>query len=233
MASRRKITVFFDIGHTLAVGGEMSPRRLIGYRLGLSEEDIKTLGKFIMTAPLETREDLFIAIKPFVKHLEASKVELVLNEIWNEQNLCVELLPGAEEVIVTLAGRGYDLGLVSNIWHPFYEGVNRKASRIWHYFKHVVVSYRAGIKKPDRRIYRLARELSQTDECWMVGDTYEMDILPAKTEGFKTVWFLIRPERERDNLARVLRGEIPAPDFAVADLRELVQENGPFPPLME
>lgn len=233
MAYRRRVTVFFDIGHTLAVGGEMSPRRLIGYRLGLSEEEIKSLGKFIMTTPLETRKDLSIAIKPFVKHLGTSEVESVLDEIWNEQNLCVELLPGAEEVIVTLAKRGYELGLISNIWHPFYEGVSKKAYRIWHYFKHVIVSYRAGIKKPDRRIYRLARELSQTGECWMVGDTYEMDILPAKTEGFKTVWFLIRPERERDSLARVLRGETPAPDFAVADLRELVQEKGPFPPLKE
>jgi FMN phosphatase YigB (HAD superfamily) len=57
----------------------------------------------------------------------------------------------------------------------------------------------------------------------MVGDTYEMDIMPAKAEGFKTVWFLLRPEREREVLIKILRGELSGPDVAVSDLRELVE----------
>lgn len=231
MTDERKVVIFFDIGHTLAVGGEMSPRRLIGYRLGLSEENMKALGKFIMTTLIETKEDLYKAIEPFAKHLNPDTLRTLVTEVWEEQESCVEILPGAEEVIRTLAEKGYELGLISNIWHPFYEGVRKKGGDFWHYFKYIVLSYRVGIKKPDSRIYRMAYEQSRADECWMIGDTYEMDVMPAKTEGFKTVWFLIRPEKERETLAKVLRRDIPAPDLAIADLRELIRE-GNFLPLI-
>ncbi len=228
MERKRNITIFFDIGHTLAVGGEMSPRRLIGHRLGLSEKDMKALGKFIMTTPIETVEELIDAIAPFTVHCNTSALQETIKEIWEEQEACVELLPGVEDVVETLAAKGYELGVISNIWHPFYQGVRKKAGHLWRHFRHEVLSYKVGFKKPDARIYNVAYRISQADECWMVGDTYEMDILPARTEGFKTAWFLIRPEREREVLAKMLRGEIPAPDFALSDLRELIDRASPF-----
>jgi HAD superfamily hydrolase (TIGR01549 family) len=218
-----KKVIFFDIGHTLATGGEMSPRRLIGYRLGLSESDMRSIGKFIMTTRIETKEEFFAAVESFLRHVDASVLKAAVDDIWEEQKACVELLPGVEDVIKTLADRGYELGVISNIWHPFYEGVRQRGAHVWHYFRYEILSYREGVKKPDPGIYRLARARVQADEYWMVGDTYEMDIMPAKAEGFKTVWFLLRPEREREVLVRILRGELPGPDVAVSDLRELVE----------
>jgi HAD superfamily hydrolase (TIGR01549 family) len=228
MQEERKVTIFFDIGHTLAVGGEMSPRRLIGHRLRLSESDMKSLGKFIMTTPIETVEELVVAVEPFTRHLSASSVWETVREVWEEQEYCVELIPGVEDVIKSLAAKGYDLGVISNIWHPFYQGVRKKAGDLWSHFKYELLSYRVGFKKPDVRIYQRAYEMSQPGEIWMVGDSYEMDISPAKTRGFRTIWFLIRPERERETVAMVLRGDLSAPDFAVSDLRELVGKKTPF-----
>lgn len=206
----------------------MSPRRLVGYRLGLSERDMQYLGKFIMTTPIKTKEEFFVAVEPFLKHVGSSTLRKIVDEVWEEQKACVELMPGVEDVIQTLASRGYELGIISNIWHPFYEGVREKGAHVWHCFRYEVLSYREGVKKPSPEIYRLAMAKVQADEYWMIGDTYEMDIMPAKSEGFKTVWFLIRPEREREVLAKILRGELVRPDFAVADLRELVRSGGVF-----
>ncbi|MCX7822051.1 MAG: HAD family hydrolase [Syntrophobacterales bacterium] len=224
MKEEDRAVIFFDIGHTLAVGGEMSPRRLIGYRLGLSERDMKAVGKLIMTSSIETHEELSSLIEPFVRHLGSSTLGEIVKEIWEEQKYCVELLPGVEEIISTLSGRGYELGIISNIWHPFYEGIKEKAGTLWDHFRYVVLSYRVGVKKPEREIYRLARDQVKGGSYWMIGDTYEMDIAPAMVEGFKTVWFLIRPEREKETLARVLRRDIPPPHFAISDLRELIED---------
>ncbi len=222
MATTRDVTVFFDVGHTLVTGGEMSPRRLIGHRLGLSEESMRRVGKLIMTTPLETREALVEALLSFVDHPEPSYLRRVLGEIWDEQMYCIELLPGVEEVVGTLVARGCTLGIVSNIWHPFYEGFRMRYPQVAGCFRYRVLSYREGVKKPSGEIYRRAKSLAGGGECWMVGDTYEMDIAPARASGFRTAWFLIRPEREREVLVRVLRGEVPSPDVVLSDLRELL-----------
>ncbi|MDY6909549.1 MAG: HAD hydrolase-like protein [Thermodesulfobacteriota bacterium] len=79
-----------------------------------------------------------------------------------------------------------------------------------------VLSYRLQHKKPSLDIYREAGEPPQS--CWMVGDSYELDMEPARRVGFKTLWILCRPERERSLVVELLNAEEPLPDGVVEDL---------------
>ncbi len=218
-----RTTIFFDIGHTIATGSEMSPRRLINYRLNLGEEKSKQIGEIIMTTFSNTPEELFKAVYPILSYLDGSLVMNVLREVWEEQRHCVELLPEVPDVLCELKRRGFELGIISNIWHPFYEGLSIKYGEVMALFSHRILSYVEGVKKPSREIYRRASFKAGERLLWMIGDSYEMDILPAHLSGFKTVWFIHRPEREKKMVAKVIRKEMVAPDFAICDLRELLE----------
>lgn len=86
-----------------------------------------------------------------------------------------------------------------------------------------VLSYRLGCKKPSPDLFRqaLAQTGSPAGSCWMVGDSYELDIEPALAVGMHAIWVLRSPEREKTLLAQVLRGEKPRPDWAIAHLEEI------------
>lgn len=54
----------------------------------------------------------------------------------------------------------------------------------------LVISDEAGYKKPDKRIFETALNLADTDpaESMYVGDSWNVDILPASACGMKVVW---------------------------------------------
>jgi len=86
-----------------------------------------------------------------------------------------------------------------------------------------VLSYRLGCKKPSPDLFKQAIALTgaPSGSCWMVGDSYELDIEPALTVGMHAVWMLRGPEREKNLLAQVLRGDKPRPDWAITHLEEI------------
>ena len=57
-------------------------------------------------------------------------------------------------------------------------------------FKAVIESALVGVRKPDPAIYRLGVEAAgvPADECLVVGDAYDKDIVPAKTVGCHAIW---------------------------------------------
>ena len=55
----------------------------------------------------------------------------------------------------------------------------------------------------------------------MIGDTYELDMEPARRIGMNTVWILCRPEKEKSLLVEVLRGTKERPDWVVEDVEAL------------
>ncbi|MBW1974346.1 MAG: HAD family hydrolase [Deltaproteobacteria bacterium] len=224
-----KPIVFFDIGHTLVTGSEASPRRLIGHRLGLTEREIKKVGKIVMTTnartPSQLTEVLWNCISTSRSRVSQEDLRKAVSDVWQEQLCCVEPLPGAFEVLQSLHEKGFELGCISNIWHPFFEGFSRRFRDFIPYFKYKILSYEMGVKKPNPGIFELALSLAKRppELCWMIGDTYELDVAPAMQVGMKTVWYIIRPDRERKALALILRGDLPPPYYAVSDLREVEQ----------
>lgn len=69
--------------------------------------------------------------------------------------------------------------------------VKLKSSAIDHLFDEVIISEHTGYKKPDINIFLHAMRLATAvaEECLMVGDGLEVDILGARNAGWDTVFF--------------------------------------------
>jgi HAD superfamily hydrolase (TIGR01549 family) len=216
----RKRVIFFDIGQTLVTGNECSARRLLGTRLHLTEKETKQVGRLIMTHAAEEPAHLLQPIHVLLPHLDNTELYATLESVWHEQRESVREIPGAFKTLESLRAAGYRLGTLSNIWHPFYQGLCEKYPEINDLFHYHVLSYRKGFKKPSPRIFQeaLGNAGVEASSCWMVGDTYELDMEPALSVGMHTLWVLHRPERERPALARILRGERPHPHWAVESI---------------
>lgn len=84
-------------------------------------------------------------------------------------------------------------------------------------FDHIVESAVVGVRKPDPKIFTLGVEalgMEPTDVI-VVGDSYDKDIVPAKTAGCKTVW--IKGEGWTDDMCAA-----PAADRTITALEELL-----------
>jgi putative hydrolase of the HAD superfamily len=118
----------------------------------------------------------------------AAHAELVAHWLAHFPTQSVEM-PGAMAVIERLHEAGYALGIVSNgmqasrgtlVRHLGFEPLMRT----------VLSSERAGMKKPDARIFRRAAdEIGVAPErCWFVGDHPVNDIAGARAAGLRPVW---------------------------------------------
>ena len=58
------------------------------------------------------------------------------------------------------------------------------------YFRHFFTSKELGAAKPDPQFFREIIRLLEVEpcECIMVGNSYEKDIVPARSVGMRTVW---------------------------------------------
>lgn len=104
------------------------------------------------------------------------------------------LIPNCTEVLEYLNGR-YNMHIITN---GFEEVQSRKLknSRINHYFKEVIDSDRAGVKKPDPQIFTMALEAAgiPAERGVMIGDNMEADILGARSVGLQALHFNVHRE---------------------------------------
>jgi putative hydrolase of the HAD superfamily len=99
------------------------------------------------------------------------------------------LIEGAVEVLEYLLPK-YELHIISNGWQDIQ--VNKmKSSEIHHYFGEIFTNELAGTRKPDRRIFDYAVDVTKADlsESLMIGDNYEADILGAINAKMDTVFY--------------------------------------------
>ena len=111
-----------------------------------------------------------------------------------------ELRPGIPVVLDALQRRGLKLGLAANQPLAALEKLARHG--IGHYFENKGVSGVYGYGKPDVRLFlRACEDLSvKPEECIMVGDRIDLDVVPAKLLGMRTV--LLRTGRHIDQQPR-------------------------------
>lgn len=109
--------------------------------------------------------------------------------------------------------RKHRIALVSNFYGNL-PAVCRDL-RIEDYCDAVIDSTVVGVKKPDPEIFRIAlRELHvQPDEALVIGDSYERDIVPAKSIGSGTVW--LRGRSWQTPL------ETPSADFVIHSITDI------------
>lgn len=217
--------IFFDMGQTLVTRAGQSPRRLLASRLGLSEKETRRVGRLIMTHSAIDPSSLAEALKLVLVDHEPQHLRDTLEEIWAEQRRCVREIDGATSVLRNLKAQGFRLGVLSNTWHPLYAGFCENCPEMTQLVDYFVLSYHLGCKKPSPDLFRQATEQAgePAERCWMVGDSYELDIEPALTYGMRAIWVLRFPEREKDLLAGVLRGHKPHPDWSVVHLEEILE----------
>jgi FMN phosphatase YigB (HAD superfamily) len=112
------------------------------------------------------------------------------------------------------------IGLLSDIWTPYYIGVEQAIPNVVTAADAVILSCLSGRRKPDLHNFELVcSELNLApEELIMVGDTYTHDIAPAIETGMKTIWVLARPDREKQALLEILNGTSPAPSITVDDI---------------
>jgi putative hydrolase of the HAD superfamily len=108
------------------------------------------------------------------------------------------LFPHCMEVLTYLQEKGYPMHLITNGFEKT-QHQKIKNSGIDHFFKHMITSEQAGIMKPHAAIFEYALELTQSraEQCVMIGDTLEVDILGAKNMGMDTIYF--NPAKPHDN----------------------------------
>ena len=98
------------------------------------------------------------------------------------------LYSDAESVLKQLKASGYYLGIIANQE----AGLSARLEKwgILECFDIIVSSSDVGISKPNVRIFEEAarRAKCRPEECMMVGDRLDNDIIPASSIGMKTIW---------------------------------------------
>jgi len=96
----------------------------------------------------------------------------------------------AQSTLAALTKKGYKLGIIAN-QNP---GLSERLEKwsLLRYFDVIAASAEIGYAKPDKEIFEKAFELAGCDaeECVMVGDRLDNDIIPAKALGMKTIWVI-------------------------------------------
>ncbi len=128
-----------------------------------------------------------------------------------------ELRPGIAEVLAALKRRGLKLGLAANQPAAVLQRLERHG--IAHYFENQGISGVYGFRKPDVRLFlRACEDLGVApEECLMVGDRIDNDVVPAKLLGMRAV--LLRTGR---HIAQQPRSWDEIPDAEVHDAADIL-----------
>lgn len=140
--------------------------------------------------------------KPYQKALEAveKKFELGIDpEEATEKYIqaeidCIKINRDLKDVLEKLSEK-HQVGILTNgAGHAQRRKIERYG--LDKLVDEVIISNTEGIRKPDPEIFELARDRLDADNYIYIGDTFDHDIVPAKQNGFKTVY--IGGEREAD-----------------------------------
>lgn len=214
--------VFLDIGSTLITGPNVSPNKELARVLDVPGADPDAVGRIIMREDFSGPEDVWRRFKAVFPGVNGSHLSLIAT-LWERQTCDAAPIEGAIELVEGLKKAGLRIGLISDIWAPYYRAFEAACPEIAALADSATLSFREGIKKPAPELYRraLAALGAAPEQSVMIGDTYTNDLQPAMELGMKTVWFLCRPEREAEALVQVLNGAWPRPEYTVARLMDI------------
>lgn len=210
----------FDIGATLITGPNAAPNKIIaGLLNGVSASDVSSV---IMTHDLISAEQVCFAIESRFGKLDKKAIDEIV-KLWNSQSSAAREIEGASNTVLSLKKSGFKIGLLSDIWNPYYESAKKAIPGVIDAADAIVLSCKSGSKKPEVDNYhRILSELNiKPDEAVMIGDTYTHDIYPAVSLGMKAVWVLARPQREAEWIVKILNNETPPPTATALNISEV------------
>ena len=210
----------FDIGATLITGPPVAPNKVIaGLMKDVTAAEVSSV---IMTNEFCSPEEVCYALeKPYGQMSQECKNGVC--ELWEAQACAPVEIDGATETVLALKAKGIRIGLLSDIWSPYYDGVCKAIPEIVEAADAVVLSFREGERKPSHLnfISALTKLGVDADESVMIGDTYTHDIAPALELGMHAVWVVARPDREAEDIMKVIKREAPPPTASVARISEV------------
>jgi putative hydrolase of the HAD superfamily len=157
-------------------------------KLSSSINDYKTL--------LHSQTELHLKyIYPEKSDLE-KLVDKITDDIMSDVNVC---LAESKKIFDVLKKNKYKLCIVSN----FYGNLDKVCKGIGFdkYMDAMLDSEVVGIEKPDTEIFSFAlQKLSVSPkDTFVVGDSYERDIIPPKALGCRTIWLKNKSFKDSDN----------------------------------
>jgi len=127
----------------------------------------------------------------------------------------VEYVPGAEDVLAFLHASRRKMVIATNAGASDTDHMIKALRRVGadQYFHHFFSSKDLRYEKPEARFFRSISNtmMLKPEECVMIGNSYEKDIVGAKNSGMFTIFF-----NEND-----LPGDFPMADYIITDLLEL------------
>jgi YjjG family noncanonical pyrimidine nucleotidase len=201
--------LFFDLDHTLWDFERSSSESLteVYHTFRMADIGVNSLDEFIRTylrINYQLWRELERGLIPH-GHIREHRFRMVMDELGIKsdadyrqmEETYIELLPtkpylldGALDVLDYVQSKGYVLHILTNGF-DIAQGKKMQNSGIFHYFTHLITNEKAQARKPDRRIfeYALLCATAQCNECIMIGDNWEADILGAKQVGMDTVFY--------------------------------------------
>ena len=208
--------IFFDLDHTLwdfATNSKLALSQIFAEN-DLSGKGIESFEKFYAKyVPINdrywARYHNGIVNKEKLRHgrfydtLKEFKIDdAALAEIMAESYVTISpqmtaLFPDAMEVLGYLQNK-YKLHLITNGFAEV-QWIKVERSGLKPFFEHIIISEEVGTQKPDKAIFEIAmnRAATHAEECIMIGDNYNTDIVGAMNAGIDQVFFNPNKERKR------------------------------------
>lgn len=198
------IAIIFDVDDTLydqIVPFQNACRKILGRDLENAEEMYRAFsywGNFYypdyQTGKLPLDEYRIIR---FSKAMEVCGVSVTRQQaidfqkqyLENQSRLC--LSQRMQEILDLCKASGVWLGLMTNgPTHHQSAKIDALGLQRWIPSEHIFISEAVGCTKPDREIFAAAEKgmAQPVQEIYMVGDSYDKDMLGAINAGWRTVW---------------------------------------------
>lgn len=228
--------VFFDLGGTLRIV-EKVPEHQERARARMAElagaEDVDAFIDMVESryepyrdwALTENKEsgDYELWAKWLLPELGEEKLREICHEMTYQYRQIKGLrhvVEGGLEVIKTLRGRGYKLGIISNLIGEDEIPNWLRDDGLEQYFDALVLSSVCHIRKPDPKMYHMGCEQLglRPEECVSVADNLSRDITGAKAAGIGANILFISPEK----LAKKTITDENRPDYIVHRFIEIL-----------
>lgn len=132
-------------------------------------------------------------------HFGANEEEL--SRAWSDKYVKLSpykthLIEGTLDVLNYLKNN-YHLHLITNGFKEV-QHIKLHETGLKSHFKQIIISEEHNLSKPDTKLFELAEQLSnsQKNECVMIGDNYDTDIIGAVNAGWKAIHFVAEQKTE-------------------------------------
>ncbi|PIN73551.1 hypothetical protein COV20_04990 [Candidatus Woesearchaeota archaeon CG10_big_fil_rev_8_21_14_0_10_45_16] len=197
--------IIFDFWGTLVENGVWSPikqvRKILNIEVPFSEYVVR-MERAMMAGKNKTLREAFEKVcNEFRIKADEQKIQDLIG-MWNKSWMLARPYEEVESVLNGL-NQKYTLILVSNT-DPFSIDNVLEKFKLRDYFSHIFLSYNLGLLKTDEEFLRtaLAKADLRPEDCILVGDSLQSDMLAAQNAGIKAI--LIDRKDRQDFKSKIL-----------------------------